>query len=200
MPAPTGIRTPDCPVLKSYFSFSQTRIFLYVQNYPYISFTVWSCPRLALIFQPKSNLDKSVWCRWVPAFRKNLVYRLHLKLEALYPSETSVPCTRQHSVTSQPAKRSGAWLFALQISNLGRVEPVCLFVVMFSGNRCSSVGLVSRLRVEQPMRHVAVPGSGKRCFSCPNVCTGSGPDSVFRRVKRPGREATARSHLMPDEE
>jgi len=23
---------------------------------------------------------------------------------------------------------------------------------------------------------------------------------VFRRVKRPGREATARSHLVPDEE
>jgi len=133
----------------------------------------------------------------VPAFRNNQAYRLHLKLEALYPSETSVPCTIQRSVTNQ---QSGAWLFALQISNLRRVEPVSLFVVMYSGNRCSSVGIVSRLRVKQPMLHVAGPGIDKRCFSCPNVCIGSGPDSVFRRVKRSGHEATARSHLMPDEE
>ena len=138
-----------------------------------------------------------MWCRWVPAFRKNLAYRLHLKLGTLYPSETSVPCTRLRGVTSQ---QSAPWLFALQISNLRRVEPVYLLVVMFGGNRCSSVGIVSRLRVEQPMDRVSVLGSAKRCFSFPNVCTGSGPGSVFRRVKRPGREATARSHLMPDEE
>jgi len=138
-----------------------------------------------------------VWCRWVPAFRKNLVYCLHLKLESLYPSETSVPCARLRDVTSQ---QSAAWLFAMKISNLLCVEPVYLLVVLFSRNRCSSVGILSRLRVEQPMHHGSVPAEGKRCFSFPNVCTSSGPDSVFRRVKRPGREATARSHLVPDEE
>jgi hypothetical protein len=105
-----------------------------------------------------------------------------------------------YQTTRCPNEQSAAWLFALKISNLRCVEPFYVLVVRFSGNRCSSVGIVSRLRVERPMHHDSVPAEGKRCFSFPNVCTGSGPDSVFRRVKRPGREATSLSHLVPCEE
>jgi hypothetical protein len=95
---------------------------------------------------------------------------------------------------SKRAKRSVALRFENLKPSLCRAF---LLVVMFGGNRCSSVGIVSRLRVERPMHRGSVPAEGKRCFSFPNVCTGSGPDSVFRRVKRPGREATSLSHLVP---
>ena len=53
---------------------------------------------------------------------------------------------------------------------------------------------------QHDQHHGSVPPGGKRCFSFPNVYTGSGSDSVFRHVKRAEREATARSRLVPDEE